>query len=435
MANKGTQALLVSDVSVLREAAAGQVELSVSATDVDGVRQLGLPVKTVLPSMVDIPYERADANARKLGLRRESLRYKCYAISSLFYMFLQVALSFASAAMFKVGLRGPYRSRELRCISEADVVVSCSDENFRESASMLPLNVYWVLTWWSMLVARTVEVLVVRLLGKPIVMFPNTVGPFRTRLGRVLARLALNCCSTVLVRESASYETLKSLAIRSRKILTSDTALLFNGLHDRSGEGVGAYARKIGVSPGVYSYTASEKEIQDYVMAHAKALDEAIERHGFSVVFLPHYITSFRYDDLEISRLILRRMKNSDKAQIVEVRDSKDFSLLMEPLSLIVSSKMHPAVLAASLYIPFLYVAYDYKQTGFAASLGMDECVLSFSEIGHGRLFAKIDEVWNERQRLRAALEKQIPEMRRQIRETITEVVRPYMKSGEAEEV
>ena len=60
MNNKGTQALLSSDVFVLKEIVKDDVYISVSTTDVEGVKRLGLPIDAVLPTIHDLPYEKAD---------------------------------------------------------------------------------------------------------------------------------------------------------------------------------------------------------------------------------------------------------------------------------------------------------------------------------------------------------------------------------------
>jgi polysaccharide pyruvyl transferase WcaK-like protein len=427
MANKGTQALLMSDVSIIRETTSNDVDLSVSTTDVEGVKRLRLPLNAVLPSMVDIPYERADSYAKRVGLTRESARYKISISVSFICMLIQIPLSLASAFLVKAGLKGVYRSRILERIRNANLVVSCSDENFKETASMLPLNLYWMLAWWSMLTARTMEILIARIFTKPIVMFPNTVGPFRTSVGRTLSKLALNNCSLVMARDSISYETLKSLMVIPPKVLTSDSTLLFKSSDDTNDVHVPPLA--IGVSVGVYSNVASDEAIFDYVRVHAEALDEVIENHGVSVLFLPHYISGFHYDDLEISKLVLEKMKNVEKARIVDIRDAREFSSIMKGLSLIVSSKMHPAVLAVSHYVPFLFEAYDYKQTGFAASLDMNDCVIPIRQITRKLLVEKINYILNERERIRALLMERIPEMQNNVKQAITKGLKSYLEA------
>ena len=428
VANKGTQSLLLSDISVIKKIAKDDVTFTAATTDIEGVNRLKLPLKALTQPMVDIPYEKADAYARKFGYARHSIRYKAFALARFFYMFIQIALSVISATFFKAKLKAFYRPKSLVHIKNCDLVVSCSDENFKEGSCMLPFNIYWILTWWCMLISRTCEVFVAKFLGKPVVMFPNSVGPFRTVIGRSLSKIALNLYDVVAVRDPISYEAVKSLKIRSPKISTSDTALLFKeqgiSLSDNP------FNRTVGVMPGVYSQTLSEKDIRKYITAHAKALDKAAAKHGFSFVFLPHHISGFQYDDLEICKLILGKVKNASHIKIVEVNNAEEFRSLISQMSFVISSKLHPAVLAASAYVPALCIAYDPKQTGFFMSLGMTECVVPISEVSIEILLSKIDYVWNNRERLSALLEKRVPELQQHIKKSMTLAIKSFIKAN-----
>src|SRR4030042_746380 len=426
MANKGTQALLCSDVAIIRSIAGDDVAISVSTTDIAGVRKLGLPLAAVLPATVDIPYEKADLLAKRFGYTRDSFRYKFFALCGLFLMLVQMSLSFVSILLVKAGLKAFYRPKLLAAVKDCDVVVSCSDENFKESASMLPLNAYWVVSWWSMLLVRTWEILVAKSLGKHVVMFPNSMGPFRTAIGRLLSRIALSNCDSVLIREPISYGLSESLIERSRVILTSDTALTLDAESDL--QFANGPKGAIAVSPGVYAHSLAEKRIRQYILDHAKALDKAIEKHGFSVVFLPHYISGFQFDDLDMCKLIIRKMEHSDKARIIEAKDLGEFRSIVSQMDLIVSSKMHPAVLAASVHVPIVFVAYDHKQTGFAASLSLSDCLISLHEVTCERLFSKIDHVWNSRAEIKALLKARVPKLQRNVRKSIGLAMAPFVR-------
>lgn len=431
MANKGTQALLCSDVSIIRSIAGDDVAISVSTTDITGVRKLGLPLAAVLPATVDIPYEKADLLAKHFGYTRNSFRYKFFALCGLFLMLVQMILSFVSILLVKAGLKAFYRPKLLATVKDCDVVVSCSDENFKESASMLPLNVYWVVSWWSMLLVRTWEILVAKSLGKHVVMFPNSMGPFRTAIGRLLSRIALSNCDSVLIREPISYGISESLIARSRVILTSDTALTLDAESDL--QFANGPRGAIAVSPGVYAHSLAEKRIRQYILDHAKALDKAIEKFGFSVVFLPHYISGFQFDDLDMCKLIIRKMEHSDKARIIEAKDLGEFRSIVSQMDLIVSSKMHPAVLAASVHVPIVFVAYDHKQTGFAASLSLSDCLISLHEVTCERLFSKIDHVWNNRGAIKALLKARVPELQKNVKKSIESAMAPFIRKNQCE--
>jgi colanic acid/amylovoran biosynthesis protein len=304
-------------------------------------------------------------------------------------------------------------------------VVSCSGENFKETASLFSLNIYWILAWWSMLFSRTWDILIAKFLGKKVILFPNSVGPFRTWVGRFLSRLALNNCDCVLVRESISFDIVKSLKINSRKALTSDTSLLFPQVQNTP------FANPsdpvVGVCLGIYSHILSEEKVNEYVIAHARALDDAIEKYGFSIVFLPHYVSGFHHDDLEMSQLILGRMRNKDRVRIVNVPSVDEFRSLLGQMNMVISSKMHPAVFATSQYVPTLCIAYDQKQTGYFERLSMIDCVISVREVSYKDLLSKIGYVWNRREKIAASLREVIPALKEETKEAIKLALSPFL--------
>lgn len=424
MNNKGSRALFKSDIYAINDTVKNEVFISVSTTDIEGVKRLNLPLNAVLPPVVAIPYEKADQLAKKFGCGRESLRYKGFAVARLVYMFVEVLLSVFSIVFVKLGLKAFYRREVMEHVKDCDLVISHSDESFKESASLLPLNPYWVMTWWSMLIARTWEILVAKSFGKPVVMFPNSVGPFRTWIGRSLSRLSLGNCDHVLIRDSTSYEIVNKLGIRAFKSLTFDTALLFNPPHKNV---LDNFPRPLmGVSPGIYSHSLSREEVRNYIMAHVKALDAAIEKYGFVVVLLPHYVSGFEYDDLEVCKLILHKMKNKNRVKIVSASTVEEFKLFLNQMDMVISSKMHPAVLAASGFVPILCIAYDHKQTSFFERLNMIDCTLDIRSVSFESLLSKIDHVWNQNNRLKLLLKNQIPTWQKDIKKAIRRIIAPY---------
>lgn len=425
MNNKGTQALLSSDVLVLREIVKNELSISVSTTDVEGVKRLNLPIAAVLPTLLDVPYEKADRLTKRFRIPRSSVKYKVFAVYALLLFFAQTMLTLASLVLRKLGLPGIYRKEIFERIRESDLVLSCSDENFKETASLLPLNVYWILTWWSMLFERTVEILVAKSLGKPIVMLPNSVGPFRTWIGRFLSRLSLNKCSAIIVRDPISYGIVETLGINCRKYLTSDMALLFKPRKKEITESVDHPI--IGVCPGIYSFSVSKHEIGRYVTGHARALDAAIEKHGVRILFLPHYVSGFEYDDFEISQLILESMKNKEHARILKANSLDDFKLMINQMDIVVSSKMHPAVLAVSGYVPAISVVYDHKQTGFFKDLGLSEYTVRLQHASRDELSSKIDKAWSDRKEIVGLLKARVPQLQETVRNTVKIAIAPFV--------
>ena len=425
MNNKGTQALLKSDVATIHEVVDGNVIASVSTTDIEGVRKLNLSLEAIIPSAVDIPYEKTDQMAKQFGFDRNGIKYKAFAVGMLFYVFVQTLFSVFSVLAIKVGFKPLYRPEVFDQIRQSDLVISHSDESFKETASLLPLNLYWILTWWSMLWSRTFEVLVALSFHKPVVLFPNSVGPFRTGVGEYLSKLTLRNCRRLLIRDPISFEIVKSMGINVPKVLTYDTAILFNPKQKRVT--VDCIRPILGISPGMYSHSLSREGVENFIDAHAEALDYAVAKYGFSVIFLPHYISGFQHDDLEICRLIANKMNKKDSGRIIEANSVEEFKLLLNEMDMVISSKMHPAILAVTGFVPVLCIAYDHKQTAFFERLGMSKVILDIGSINSSELIQKIDYVWNNRGKLETILSEQIPLWQKDVKESIKQAIAPFV--------
>jgi polysaccharide pyruvyl transferase WcaK-like protein len=423
MDNKGTQALICSDVKVISDAEK-DASISISTSDIHGVKKLGLNVVQVLPSMVDIPLRKADQVFKALNLKRRGAFYKIITLGSFMLMPLQIFFSLFSVLFAKIGLRPLYRRDVINRIKNSNLIVSHSDENFKETASLLPLNPYWALTWWSILISRTMDIIVARSFGKSVVLFPNSVGPFRTWIGRFFVRLALNSCDYLMIREPVSYPILDEVGVKTTKLLTYDTALLFSSRYIAPTPTFSNQA--IGVCAGVYGNSLSKGEVERYVDAHARALDDAIKLHNLDVIFLPHYITGLSGDDFEISKTIFEKMVYKSHAKILCYDDVDDFKSALEKMALVISSKMHPAILAVTGYVPVLCIAYDHKQTAFFNRLAMDECLINIRHISYEILSYKINYLWLRRISYGNSLRLQIPYWQQNVRKTIIKVLQKY---------
>jgi polysaccharide pyruvyl transferase WcaK-like protein len=214
------------------------------------------------------------------------------------------------------------------------------------------------------------------------------------------------------------------LKIDTPKILTYDTALLFR---QKEGRNTQNFPRPlVGVSAGIYSHSLSKGEVENYILAHAKALDAVIERYGFFILFLPHYVGGFKNDDLCVSKLILDKMKNKSRTQLILAKNVSEFKQYLDQADMVISSKMHPAILASSGYVPTLCIAYDHKQTAFFQNLGMLDFVLNIRQISYESLLSKITLVWDNKAVLEDKLRKEIPKWQRSIKMNIEKVVNYY---------
>jgi polysaccharide pyruvyl transferase WcaK-like protein len=118
-------------------------------------------------------------------------------------------------------------------------------------------------------------------------------------------------------------------------------------------------------------------------------------------------------------------MRYKDRAIVYEAENVEDYKSALDSMDLVVSSKMHPAVLAVSGCVPAICIAYDQKQTGFFQVLGLDDCVILIREFSAENLFLKIDGVWRSREEIKNMLREKVPLMRKNVVEAIAFALKP----------
>jgi colanic acid/amylovoran biosynthesis protein len=263
------------------------------------------------------------------------------------------------------------------------------------------------------------------MLKKPIVMFPNSVGPFQSSVGKLLAKLTFNKFSIVLLRESISYELVKNMKLNSNLVLSGDAALLYE-VSSKSAENNKYNYSVMGISPGFYSHILSKREIENYIEIHARTIDYVIGKYGLHVHLLPHYVSGFENDDLEISKKIYGCVKNKEYVSIIITGSLHEFKEELNQLELHISSKMHPTILATSNFIPAISVAYDHKQIGFYKNLDIEGMIVDLKKLKYDDFVHEIDLAWSTRNQLESKLKEKVPMLQKRILNSMKYAIESY---------
>ena len=151
-------------------------------------------------------------------------------------------------------------------------------------------------------------------------------------------------------------------------------------------------------------------------------------------VFFLIFYTGFENDDFEVSKIVMGKMKNSDRARVFKIDSLDEFKLCLEQMELLLSSKMHPMVLATSGYVPTVCIAYDHKQTGFLRDLGLTEYLIPLKDLDSETIVCKVGKVIENRKEIVALLNEKIPFLQDEVKRAMREVLRPSLKGRLREE-
>jgi polysaccharide pyruvyl transferase WcaK-like protein len=386
-----------------------------------------------MPPLIDTPVARADLHAKKKGCNRETWRYKLYAVVYSLLMFLQVFLCLVSITLTKFHLKGIYRPKVITQLREADVIIFSGGEGVKEGSSYVPydtyirrkpaLLMYHIIYWWLILFSRMCTIVIIRkIFKKPIVVFPNSIGPFRTLFGRFMAKIILRNVNILLVRDFKSSELLNDMNIPHS--VTTDVALLFNADQVKSTKL--STTRLVGVSPGILDHSFPDNLKRRYILAHSKVLDHLAE-DGFNIIFLPSCLSGLKHDDLEVCRSILRNMTNKNKTRIIKVKTADEFKYLLDQLDLLISTRMHPCILACTNNVPFVSILYDHKQESLLEFLGLENCAVDINSISYDNLLSATMFVWNNKEKIKRLLASKVPTLQDDVRTKIRQAILKFL--------
>lgn len=208
--------------------------------------------------------------------------------------------------------------------------------------------------------------------GVPLVLGVQTIGPFNTRIGRLLARRSLRAARIVLARDSVSAEYAEALR-RKPNAVTSDVVFILPAPSPSAASG----EILVNVSGLLWRPNSHCDHLKYRADVHALC-DELVRRGALPVLF-PHVLRSAvsREDDVTAVEEAAALLKGSVLAwypsSLDEVRSR------MAAADAVVGARMHACLNALSVGTPALAWSYSRKFAPLLADIGWGH-VLSVDE-------------------------------------------------------
>jgi polysaccharide pyruvyl transferase CsaB len=248
-----------------------------------------------------------------------------------------------------------------------------------------------------------------RLLGKPVFVYAQGIGPVKRAWLRPLVRAAMNASRIVTVRDEESAALLARLGAARGRIevvpdpvmgmpLPAEAEALAGDDLGGQGPGNGGSAPVVGVSVRRWRSDGAD------LARVAEALAALVRRRAVRLRFLPLHTP----DDAEASRAVMDRLAAlgaGDAAELAEPGDDPQRMLLeVGRCSLIFGMRLHALIYAANRGVPMLGLSYDPKIDHFLARLGLAPIgttealdAEAFASAADGLLTPEGAEAWRER--------------------------------------
>ena len=268
-------------------------------------------------------------------------------------------------------------------------------------------------TWPSHIYERGTIGEIARLLGKPLVVSGQTIGPHLTTAdGEIVARL-LSSADLVGLRERPSYDLSLALGVPAEQLAQTvdDASFIADQPVDAESTPENPYCL---VSLSTHVGDENRAEFQQ---ATALLLDSVAAQTGLDIVFFAHF-ASVNADesrgDTVMHDAVVERMTARDtgstpvghpRVTTVHSVDSVSAARLARSAALVVSSRYHPAVFAVSGGVPTIGIPVDdYTTTKLTGALGNfgQGALLSAADLVAGRGAAVASALWADRDTVRA---------------------------------
>ncbi|MEI6673580.1 MAG: polysaccharide pyruvyl transferase family protein [Verrucomicrobiota bacterium] len=256
-----------------------------------------------------------------------------------------------------------------------------------------------------------------------IVQFPQTYGPFKSRVARAMARFLLRRSSVIMARDKSSLRVAQELVGAAREILLSpDVAFALEAtcpehlIVDPSLTG-GMPAGIVGVNVnglmyhGGYSRNNMFGLKMDYPGFLRSLLLALLAEQAQEVWLVPHVYApagdvesdpdaSHHLRDslpLELQKRVRIVAGEYDTHQIKGVIGMSDF---------FIGSRMHSCIAALSQGVPCVGVAYSMKFRGVFESVGLESWVVDGREVNADEAVVQVMDLYRHREDERSALRK-----------------------------
>lgn len=300
--------------------------------------------------------------------------------------------------------------RVLKEYATADVVIDLSGDGFTDDYGL------------SASINSCYTIILCKLVNKPIVIYAQSIGPFKTSLTKWLSKYCLNHVDLLIVRDEITQKYLKEIGVTNTIHFTADAAFL---LEPASTERVEEIFRQedinndqrplVGISASQHIYdlemkASKKKSGTDYISKMVQIVDYLVSSMGAQIVFVPHVThDTKRIDDRYVAKLIYDQSIHKNRINLINTEYSAgELKGIIGQCDLFIGPRMHANIAATSMGVPTLAIAYSHKTYGIMDMLAMGDYVIDFRDMQIDEMKRKIDELWADRTNVRGILNERV---------------------------
>lgn len=279
----------------------------------------------------------------------------------------------------------------------------------------------------STTVLYSFSILLSSLLRKPYVLYPQSMGHFKSKFSRSLVKFAFNRATSITAREEITKNNLQEIGVNKSLIhLTADMAFILQPASRERVEEIflkESITKDDGVLIGMninqlVNYKSKNSKVKcDYIDLMAQVADYLITNLNATVIFIPHSIYQMEImdskrnieDDVIAVNEAFAKVENKHKvATITSNYTSEELKGIIARCDLFIGARMHANIAAISMCVSTIAIAYSSKAPGIMKMVGLEKYVCDFRTMTFEELISKIEEMLSNREKI---VEKMTPKI------------------------
>ena len=243
------------------------------------------------------------------------------------------------------------------------------------------------------------------LMGKPLVLFTQSLGPFHKKMNRFWLKLIFNRARLILLRDQKSKQHLIDIGVDpSNLFVCADAAFVLADkdalttsrmrLDDRR------QSTKVAISVREWPFfkrIQPEAGIERFINSMRDLCVHLVQHHGAKITFLStcQGVPEYWMDDAKFASKIIDRLPIDIRAHVAlndQWHSPQAIMKLLKQFDWAISTRLHMGILSLCTGIPVLSIAYEFKTKELFKRLDIPEYVLDIEEMEPDDLIKRADE-------------------------------------------
>lgn len=251
------------------------------------------------------------------------------------------------------------------------------------------------------------DIFLARKLGKKVIVLPNSIGPLKNSIARLIVKKALSKCSIVSTREGVSEQYVKQLGLPVLRSPDLGFYLKPSGKNFeeylRSQELLSSFSQRVAITLRPYRFDGKANRLDLYknYINQIKLVVEGLIQRKYVVSLVAHTIGPSAHEDDTIPLLDLYSFfKNNDNVNYLYDKswNCRDVEKLYSYYDLVIGTRFHSVIFSLNVNTPAIAIAYGgNKAVGIMNDIGLSQFVVPIENPNAETILDRVGEVSDQK--------------------------------------